>query len=410
MPTGRKPIPSLSPAAAAEELRRRLDSLSPYYDRPQNLDVIRTLQEGLVADRERLERLEAERQTLIARIAEAGDHRSLKGAHDALNTFELDRFLERPSVSALHRSCTDYRDVLARRTLALLEGELAAEGRGAPPLPYALLSMGSDGREEQTLITDQDYLLVWDDGGDDSSEAYFLDFSVRLVDRLEAVGFRRCTGDIMTSNPTWRGSFTSWRRRLQAIIRFEYEDYAKNLMDLIVLSDARYVGGSAELAQKLVATVRGFEEDNFPVIWGLARAATEMHLALGFWNRLRTEPSGPHKGFLNIKLLAWAPLVMNVRILAVNRGLGVTPTLRRIAVLAEDGSLAPELASDLAEAYHFLTRLRIQLQIDVLQGRREDSYYLDPRPLDATGREQLLRALHRIRELQKIIHTNFSIV
>jgi len=75
--------------------------------------------------------------------------------------------------------------------------------------------MGSDGREEQTLITDQDYLIAYADGGNAATDDYFRIFSELLVERLAEVGFAKCTGDIMPSNPTWRvlccsGSGGSW--------------------------------------------------------------------------------------------------------------------------------------------------------------------------------------------------------
>jgi signal-transduction protein with cAMP-binding, CBS, and nucleotidyltransferase domain len=270
--------------------------------------------------------------------------------------------------------------------------------------------MGSDGREEQTLITDQDYLIVYADGGGEAADDYFKEFSLLLVERLAEIGFKKCTGDIMPSNPTWRGSYSQWKKKLLAIVRYEYEDYAKNLMDLIVLSDARYVAGDASLADDLVELIRGLEKDFFQVLWGMAKAATEMKLAIGFMKKLWTEGSGEHKGEFNIKLLAWAPLVMNVRILSINQGIPATSTLKRIELLEKEGSFSRSTASGLTDAYHILTRHRILLQIKVIKGIQKESYYLNPYQLDADERERIRLALLRIEDLQKIIHTNFHIV
>jgi signal-transduction protein with cAMP-binding, CBS, and nucleotidyltransferase domain len=292
----------------------------------------------------------------------------------------------------------------------MVAAEMKSAGKPAPDLPYALISMGSDGREEQTLITDQDYLIVYGDGGGAEADQYFVDFSTLLVDRLEEAGFKRCTGDIMPTNQTWRGSLSQWHKRLLSIVRYEAEDYAKNMMNLIVLSDARYVAGDRSLAEELVSTIREMEKEYSRVLWGMAKAATEMKLALGFMKRLWTESSGEHKGEFNLKLLAWAPLVMNVRILAINQGVPATSTVERITLLEKEGSFSASMASDLRAAYHVLTKHRILLQIRVMKGIQNDSYNLNPYQLPAEEREHIRDALIRIDELQKMIHTNFSIV
>jgi signal-transduction protein with cAMP-binding, CBS, and nucleotidyltransferase domain len=267
--------------------------------------------------------------------------------------------------------------------------------------------MGSDGREEQTLITDQDYLVVYADGSDEA-DTYFRLYSELLVERLAEVGFAKCTGDIMPSNPTWRGSLQQWKKRLMAIVRYEYEEYAKNLMDLIVLSDARFVAGDQAIAASLIDMIHDFEQSYFQVIWGMARQATEMKVGLTMFGHLWTDREGEHRGRFNVKLLGWAPLVMNVRILAVNSGLTATNTLRRIAMLEESRRLSPGSAAELADAYHVLTRLRIRLQIRYLRGETGDTYFLDPAWLSGEEHEELLRALACIKDLQKVISTNFS--
>lgn len=349
-------------------------------------------------------------QAILIESIQHADGPELKTIHDKLNQIEMDRFLLTYSVSALHQSCTHYRDVLSVRALNIVCREIESSGIPHPGVPFALISMGSDGRKEQTLITDQDNLIVYGDGGGDQADAYFMEFSTRLVDRLEEAGFKRCTGDIMPTNQCWRGSFSQWRKRLFSIVRYEVEDLGKNMMDLIVLSDARYVAGDQTLADKLIEMIRDMERDYFQVLWGMAKAATEMQLALGFLKRLWTESSGDHKGEFNLKLLAWAPLVMNVRILAINQSIPATSTVERISFLEKEGSFSAGFASDLVHAYHNLTKHRILLQVKNIKGIQRDSYYLNPYQLTAEERELIRHALVRIEELQKIIHTNFHIV
>ncbi|WP_243372966.1 putative nucleotidyltransferase substrate binding domain-containing protein [Geotalea sp. SG265] len=382
----------------------------PLLERDESERLLRFLSDDIGGDIAGIREFSGRELELRRRVAEETSFAVLKEIHDALNELELERFLKTLSVPTLHRNCTDYRDLLAGRVVDLAGAEMERLGRGFPPVPFALISMGSDGREEQTLITDQDYLIVYADGGGDEADTYFRDFSDLLVEKLAEVGFKKCTGDIMPTNPTWRGSLSQWKRRLLAIVRYEFADYAKNLMDLIVLSDARHVAGDQGLADQLIGTIRAFEQDYFQVLWGMAKAATEMKLALSFLKRLWTEGSGEHKGEFNLKLLAWAPLVMNVRILAINQAIPATGTLQRIDLLEKEKSLSHAMAVGLKDAYHILTRHRILLQIKVIKGIEKDSYHLNPYQLPAEERERIRQALLRIEELQKTIHVNFSIM
>lgn len=378
----------------------RIEDIEPF------LQMIST---AVKSDHDRIIAWKCKKEELVGAIART-EGPSLKLIHEELNQLELERFLLIPSVHELHRSCTEFRDLLAHRVMEAVFAEMDAAGLVRPPVSFALISMGSDGREEQTLITDQDNLIVYGDGGGEAADGYFTEFSSRLVDRLEEAGFKRCTGDIMPTNQTWRGSFSQWRKRLFSIVRYEVEDIGKNTMDLIVMSDARYVAGDRKLASELIDMIRNMERDYFQVLWGMAKAATEMKLALGFMKRIWTEGTGEHKGEFNVKLLAWAPLVMNVRILAISQSVPATNTLERISLLEAEGSFSSSFARDLFDAYHVLTRQRILIQIKALKGIQNDSYHLNPYQLPTTEREQIRHAMIKIEDLQKIIHANFQIV
>ena len=389
-----------------QELLGQVHAYLPLLDRDEMRRLLEGLAEGTREELARLRQISGREEELLDQVRQEEDYPTLFRIHEELNALEMQRFLSCYSVPALHENCTWYRDVLANRAIELMRAEMPAP----PPVPFALISMGSDGREEQTLITDQDYLIVYGDDGGEEADHYFREFSRILVERLSEIGFKKCTGGIMPSNDTWRGSLSQWQRRLLAIVRYEFEDYGKNLMDLIVLSDARFVGGDAELAGDLVTRIRYLLQDYFMALWGMAKAATEMQLALGFLKRFWTEGSGEHKGSFNLKLLAWAPLVMNVRILAINQGIPATSTVKRIELLEREHSFSANTARGLIEAYRVLTKHRILLQIKVIKGIQKDAYYLNPYSLPADERERIRQALLLIEDLQKIIHTNFSIV
>lgn len=397
------------PQAFVEQFQRQVAGFLSRLDRAESSALLAALKAHTEQESAAIAAFEARRAAHLDTIDSISDYAGLRRIEEALAALEAERFLAYRSVPGLHLGCTEHRDRLAARTLQLVEGEVAVLGLGPAPCRYALVSMGSDGRGEQTLVTDQDYLIVYEDG-DAKVDDYFRRFSELLVERLAAVGFKKCTGDIMPSNPTWRGSISQWRQRLNAIVRYEFDEYAKNLMDLIVLSDARYVAGDREIAENQIESIRDFEQSYFQVIWGMAKAAAEMKVGLKSFGRLWTDPKGEFKGLFNIKLLGWAPLVMNVRILAVNLGLHATSTLQRLELLEQRKSLSSGSAAELKAAYHTLTRHRILLQIRYLKGEQAEHYHLDPRSLNKVEREELRQALVSIEELQTVIRTNFSIL
>lgn len=386
-----------------------LTEITRYCQAEEIGSFLQMLAETLASDRQHLSGWDDVQSGFVTAI-ENSEGPELKKIHDELNRIEMERFLLTSSVAALHQSCTHYRDVLSVRALDIIYRDMENAGWVHPGVPFALISMGSDGRKEQTLITDQDNLIVYGDGGGEQADRYFLEFASRLVDLLEEAGFKKCTGDIMPTNQTWRGSYSQWRKRLLSIVRYEVEDVGKNMMDLIVLSDARYVAGDQTLAERLIEMIRSMERDYFQVLWGMAKAATEMQLALGFLKRIWTESSGEHKGEFNVKLLAWAPLVMNVRILAINQSIPATSTVERILLLEKEGSFSNNFARDLIDSYNILTKHRILLQVKNIKGIQNDSYYLNPYLLPTEELEQIRQSLIKIEELQKIIHTNFHIV
>ena len=134
------------------------------------MELLADLGDGLARERGAIVNLEKSRAAMLARLNHSTSYAELGEIEHAMTALEIARFLGCWSVTGLHRGCTEFRDLLAARTLTLVEAELAAQGHGEPPCPFALISMGSDGREEQTLVTDQDYLLVYADGGGEAAD------------------------------------------------------------------------------------------------------------------------------------------------------------------------------------------------------------------------------------------------
>ena len=110
---------------------------------------------------------------------------------------------------------TTFNDHLTRKILLLAEEAMVREGRGKPPVPWCWIAMGSEGRREQTLRTDQDNALIFADPAPEAemeAQGYFLDLAEKGVSGLERCGFPRCRGGMMAVNPRWCQPVRTWVR------------------------------------------------------------------------------------------------------------------------------------------------------------------------------------------------------
>jgi CBS domain-containing protein len=273
-------------------------------------------------------------------------------------------------------------DALARRLLSLAEREL-----GPPPCPYAWLVLGSEGRMEQVLLTDQDNALAY---GEDTGEAraYFGELAARVVDGLIQAGFPACPGGYMATNwcrplATWEALFRGWvelpepQALLEAQIFFDYRRVAGEL-PLEPLEQVLLTAGRREL-----------------FLARLAQAALRGRPPLGFRGRIRADD-----GAVDLKAGGIAATVMLARTYALAAGSNARPTLERLQDAAAAGRLSRSGAEILGESFRFLTRLRLQEQLRTVRAGAQPSNRV---PLDALSdleRRRLAEAFEAVRKLQ----------
>ena len=177
------------------------------------------------------------------------------------------------------------RDGITIKVLKLVEDEMVGEGYGHPPTNYVWAGLGSEGRDEQTLTTDQDNMIAYSDAGE-VVDRYFETFTGKAVDRLSEVGFERCKGGVMASTEKWRGSLTDWKKRLEQ--RIVYEAGIFESLDVIILTDARTVAGDKNLLPQLLEWFFEFLTENKMVMKDFYTSAVLMPTALSFFGDFKT--------------------------------------------------------------------------------------------------------------------------
>jgi CBS domain-containing protein len=225
-----------------------------------------------------------------------------------------------------------------------------------------LFVMGSEGRGEQLLKTDQDNGLVLRDGY--AAPPDLAAICQRFSDALAAFGYPECPGRIMVSNPQWRQPAQAFG---QTVRRWLLTPDAESLMALAIFIDARPVCGDAALLAQVRGEVERLLTDNDALMARFAAAIDAFEQEGGWWNRIFSLGEGD-MGSLDLKKAGIFPLVHGVRSLAFEARLACTNTVQRIEALRELGRLPADVGTDLVDSLHFLMGLKLQAGLAQAEG------------------------------------------
>jgi CBS domain-containing protein len=306
---------------------------------------------------------------------------------------------------------TQLNDHLTVRVIQLAEESMEQQGRGRPPLPFAWMALGSEGRQEQTLCTDQDNALIFADteaSREPEIQAYFLALAQQVVSGLERCGFPLCTGGIMASNPQWCQPLRVWKRYYRKWI-FETGLSNQDILISSIFFDFRALYGAGELVAELKKVIEQHIPQSEVFLRHLAMRSLELQTPLSFFNRLVVQKSGVHKNKLNIKLYGLMPLIDAIRVLALEQTLFKTNTLERIEALIEKGVFPAGEGNDLQEAFNLLMLLQLRNHLDQMNQGKELDNYINPTELSLIQRSVLKTAFKSIEQLQSRIEIRYGI-
>lgn len=304
------------------------------------------------------------------------------------------------SAYEIGRILSELNDAVIRRVLDFVERELRESGSGEPCVPYCWVVLGSEGRREQTLHTDQDNALVYDDPPTSlqrPAEAYFRRFAERVIAGLITIGYPPCPGGAMASNSKWCQPLAVWRGYFADWVR---EPAGENLLYASIYFDLRPVAGAESLARALrdeirtqVAAWRSFPRH-------LAKIAVSHAPPLGLFSRFRLERREGRRG-INVKLGAMLLLVNALRAYAIDLGLEETNTIERLEAAARAGGcFTPSEVSDVRDAYETISHFRLRHQLARIASGHAPDNLLDPDTLGRNEQHRLKEAFRAVRRLQ----------
>jgi CBS domain-containing protein len=263
-----------------------------------------------------------------------------------------------------------------------------------------LIVMGSEGRREQILKTDQDNALLLRDGVEAAGAG---EVAGRFSRALSELGYPPCPGDIMLSNPLWRQPLAAFRDTLRDWL---YDADLEGLLRLAIFLDAAPVAGDAELLRDARAYLDHIFADNDALLARFAAPADQFDEDGSWWSRFTTRRDDR---VLDLKKLGTFPIVHGVRALALQHRVPAVGTAQRLDALVEREALDATLARELITALHALMTLKLDHQLRQReQGRLADNL-LRPAALESAQREQLKNALTTVRRFRAFLRQHFKL-
>ena len=293
-------------------------------------------------------------------------------------------------------------DQILLRLIALLRAERF------PDLPerFAFVVLGSEGRGEQTLLTDQDNAIVYGNELDPEQIARIESFAQELSDALIAIGIPPCPGGIMAKNKEWRRSLSKWQEQLD---RWLQAPTPNHVLSCGTFMDIRTIFGDSSFEQELTDQLYTHVQRDKLFLMRMVENTLRFVPPIGWFGKIKGEKDGEHSGMLEIKKAGIFALSEGVKALAIQAGQLKGSTHTRLEALVKNKVINRKMAENIAESFDFLVLMRLRGQVEaVREGRKPDNYVLlDRLNMMELGRLQI--ALKGVEKFQEFIKGHFNL-
>ena len=293
------------------------------------------------------------------------------------------------------RLITDIADTATRRLLTLAEAQF-----GPPPVRYLWLACGSQGRQEQTGVTDQDNCLFLDDSVTEDDMPYFRALAKFVCDGLDTCGYFHCPGDMMATNPKWCQPVRTWKDYFRGWIA---RPNPEAQMLASVMFDLRPIGGARALFDEVQEETLRAASKNSIFVAHMVSNSLKHTPPLGLLRGFATIRSGEHRNTLDLKHNGVVPVVDLGRIYALQGQLTEANTRARLVAGEAAGVLSPSGARDLLDAYDLIAETRLEHQAAQVRAGMAPDNFLPPSDLSDFERSHLRDAFVVVKTMQSSV-------
>lgn len=344
---------------------------------------------------------------LVKRLLKARTVKQLQKVRNRGEALIINYLKQEVSIDFITDIMTEINDALIHRAIEFGIKRLKEEGFEKPDLKFCWLSMGSEGRGEQLLRTDQDNAIVYEDPSEEVApiaEKYFLKLGEYAVETLVACGFSLCNGNIMARNPKWNQPMSVWKSYFQ---RWIAVPEPMSLMHSSIFFDLRGGFGDLELAEELNDFILNQIDPTHSLFLNLlAKNALTNPPPLSFFKNFIVQKTGENKDLFDIKLRSMLPLTDAARLLCLAEGIpNVKNTFRRYERLKTIIPNRAELFAEAEMAYELFIRTR------AIHGFRYDNSgrFIQPMDLNKIERQTLRSAFQTVENVQLYVKHRFGI-
>lgn len=265
-----------------------------------------------------------------------------------------------------------------------------------------LILLGSEGRGEQILKTDQDNGLIFEEGFEPKDKE---EITQKFTQTLDEIGFPRCKGNVMLINPKWAKSIKEYKEDIRKWISSPtYEE----LIDMSIFFDTFAVAGNVSLFKELRDFLMEQIRQHKIFLPHFARAIDTFESPLGLFSRF-VSGDKDHKDEIDIKKGALFALIHGVRALSLEHGIHKTNTTERIKALNDVGYMTKEDASELLETLEVINTMRLHFQLEKRENGMEIDNYISLNSLSKLERDTLKEALKTVDAFRKRISYHFHL-
>jgi len=339
---------------------------------------------------------------LIHEAERAEDIRELKTVHSRLPVLVNALIESSTKTRNITSIITTLADAITRRII-----NLAVEDLGPPPCDFAFMAMGSEGRMEQTLKTDQDNAIVFEDqknGASAETYSYFQQLGERVCKDLDFVGYDFCGGNIMAQNPQWTQPLSVWKEYFSSWIN---SSDPQSILDSSIFFDFRCIYGEERFIGTLRQHVDEVTEKKPVFFYHLAQSVIKFRPPLSFFGNIVGNHQGADENNIDIKKIL-LPVTGFIRIYALQNNVNETNSVLRLQQLYEQRIINRSMYDELLQSYNFLMYQRLRFQSGSLLNDAAPGNTINVEELTHIEVTTLKKVLHEISNFQSKLNFDFK--
>jgi len=342
---------------------------------------------GTISNQDALEMQRNSLSYLVQEIETAKQIENLKKIYDRLPVLVNAILANSDNAQNITRIITSVADAITTKVI-----ELTIETNGTPPCEFAFIAMGSEGRKEQTLKTDQDNAIIFADSEESEiHKIYFLTLAEAINKHLHFIGYKYCEGGIMAKNEKWCQPFSKWKNQFYSWIN---SPDPQNILDSSIFFDFRCIYGNDEMVQELQIHVHSELSRSDLFFYHMANSIIQFKTIA-------------NEDVVDIKKLL-LPVIGFIRTYALFKQINKNNTLERLNKLTDLKVIQQEKKNELLQIYNFLMQLRLKNQVQQILDNNIPDNSISENDLSQIEQNTLKKSIEEIKQLQLKLALDFK--